>query len=188
MAELIENFNNIENEFFELDHEKKIALMRLNFDKPSDIFDTNAITKLPVLSDDFIDWVKASFEYAPKKYTIDLDVSFKDMEGYSEEELKSIFFKNMILESKKAVKKISLKNKIAISLIIIGVTLLVGMILLLSLWKDGGALKEVISYVLDIATTVTIWEAMNILIVENKERRTYYKNLIKRYGDIKFHN
>lgn len=188
MAELIENFNNIENEFFELDHEKKIALMRLNFDKPSDIFDTNAITKIPVLSDDFIDWVKASFEYAPKKYTIDLDVSFKDMEGYSEEELKSIFFKNMILESKKAFKNISLKNKIAISLIIIGVTLLVGMILLLSLWKDGGTLKEVISYVLDIASTVTIWEAMNILIVENKERRTYYKNLIKRYGDIKFHN
>lgn len=188
MAELIENFNNIENEFFELDHEKKIALMRLNFDKPSDIFDTNAITKLPVLSDDFIDWVKASFEYAPNKYTIDLDVSFKDMEGYSEEELKSIFFKNMMLESKKAVKKTSLKNKIAISLIIIGVTLLVGMILLLSLWKDGGTLKEVISYVLDIAATVTIWEAMNILIVENKERRAYYKNLIKRYGDIKFHN
>ena len=81
----------------------------------------------------------------------------------------------MVLESKKAVKKISLKNKIAISLIIIGVTLLVGMILLLSLWKDGGTVKEVVSYVLDIATTVTIWEAMNILIVENKERRTYYK-------------
>ncbi len=65
--------------------------MKLEYDKVSDILDKNAKTKTPLLSDDFIDWTKTAMEYTPDKHRIDVDVSFKDLEGYSGEELKDIF-------------------------------------------------------------------------------------------------
>ena len=101
MPNLLRRYQNIESEFFELDQENKKALMKLEFDKPSSIFDKNAVTKIPVLSDEFLSWIIASFEYAPKNYKIDLDIAFEDMENYNGEELKEIFFKNLILEAKR---------------------------------------------------------------------------------------
>ena len=187
MPKIVDEYKNIENDFFELDHENKKALMKLEFDKPSDIFDTNSISKVPILSDDFLDWIKSSFEYTPKNYKIDLDITFNDLGDYQEEELKTIFFKNMILESKKSINDKNAKNKMAIGLIATGLISLIAMILLLSLWKDGGVVKEIVSYIFDIATTVTFWEAMTILIVENKEKRDLVKNLVKKYDSINFH-
>lgn len=187
MEKLLELYKNVESDFFELDHEKRKAFMKLEFNKPSDIFDRNVITKIPVLSDEFLSWVRASFEYAPRKYKIDLDISFDDMEGYEEEQLKRIFFKNMFLEAKKSLNQRNLKNRIAIGLVATGLISLVSMILLLALWENGGLGKEVVSYVFDIATTVTLWEALTILIVENQEKRNLTKNLVKKYDSISFH-
>lgn len=177
----------IESEFFELDHEKKLVFMRLEFAKSSDIMDTNAITKIPVLSDDFIEWIIAAFQYAPRGYRIDLDISFDDLEGYQEDDLKDVFFKNMLLEAKRHMKDTLKKNHIAFGLIAIGSILLISMILLLGLWQDGGIAKEIISYIFDIATTVTFWEAMTILIVETKQKRDLCFDFIHRFGGIAFH-
>ena len=187
MGRFIYQYRNIEDEFFDLDHANKKALMKLEFNRPSDIFDKNAVTKLPVLSDDFLDWVRASFEYAPRNYKIDLDIAFTEMEGYSEEQLRDIFFKNMLLEGKKSLQTTHVKNVIALGLAITGLVLLVSMILLMSLWKDGGIAKEIVSYIFDIATTVTFWEAMTIWIVENKEKRELTGNLVRKYDSITFH-
>ena len=85
MNKYIEKFNDIENEFFNLDKENKIATITLKFDKPSDIFDTNSITKIPILNDEFIDWITFSYKYAPKNYCIALDVSFSSLENYKED-------------------------------------------------------------------------------------------------------
>ena len=93
----------------------------------------------------------------------------------------------MLLESKKSLNENSFKNKIGISLFIIGLISLVIMILLMSLWKEGGIIKEIISYIFDIAVTVTFWEALTILIVENKEKRKKDIEFIKRYKSINFH-
>jgi len=185
--ELLDLYKDIENEFFELDHEKKIALMKLHFSKVSDIFDTNSLTKQPIMSDDFLDWIKSAFDYAPKKYKIDIDISFDDLEDYSEEELEKLFLKNVFLEAKKSGRDMIAKNKIALNLIILGLIFLVTMILITSLWKDGGVIKEIISYIMDIACTVTIWEALTILIIDNKEKREYSKNLMKKFDKIIFH-
>lgn len=185
--ELLDLYKDIENEFFELDHEKKIALMKLHFSKVSDIFDTNSLTKQPIMSDDFLDWIKSAFDYAPKKYKIDIDISFDDLEDYSEEELEKLFLKNVFLEAKKSGRDIIAKNKIALNLIVLGLIFLVTMILITSLWKDGGVIKEIISYIMDIACTVTIWEALTILIIDNKEKREYSKNLMKKFDKIIFH-
>ena len=182
----MEEYKNIEGEFFVLDHEKKIAYMELEFDKPSDIFDTNAITKMPILSDDFLEWIESAFSEAPRKYWIDLRISFLDFEGYDEEQMKTIFLKNMVLEFKKNHEKARVKNHLAYSLLGIGICLFIAMMLITNLWKDGGLVKDIFAYIADITTTVTIWEAMTILVVENKERRTYMKNLLSRFSSLRF--
>lgn len=182
----IQEFLNVEDEFFELDKDKRVAYMKLEFARPDDIFDKNSITKMPVLSDDFLDWVNSSFDLSPKNYKIDLEVSFDDMQGYDNERLQTIFRKNMLLEYKKTQGKARTKNIVAFSLIGIGVVFFVAMFLVTNLWKEGGLAKDIFSYIADIATTVTIWEAMAILVVENKERRSYMKNLYSRFRSIEF--
>ena len=97
----IEDILNIENNFYELDEENKIAYLNLEFTSPDDIFDKNSITKIPVVSDDFLSWIDSSLEYTQKKYKVNINVWFDDLNGYTEEELNDIFMKNMILEFKK---------------------------------------------------------------------------------------
>jgi len=186
MNKIVKEFKNIEEEFFELDHDNKIAYLKLEFNKVSEIFDVNAITKKPVLNDEFIDWVKSSFKYAPRKYKINLKVEFDDLEGYSEEDLNKIFMSNIMLEAKRIYNDTLDKNKIAFSLIGLGIVFFIIMLLVTNLWENGGIIKDIIKYIMDIGTTVTIWEAMSILIVENKENRNVNSNLIKRYDSISF--
>lgn len=47
--------------------------------------------------------------------------------------------------------------------------------------------KDIICYVMDVGTTVTIWETLRILIVENKRNRDLRKDLAKKYNAISFH-
>ena len=183
----LKGLNNIEKDFFDIDEENKVAHMKLEFSNPNEIFDQNSITKIPTLNDDFIEWLGIAFEYCPKKYKIDLDITFDDLNGYSTEELNTIFVKNVALEFKRYKRKANLKNKIAYNLIIIGLIFLISMILLTSLWKEENIAKDIISYIFDIATTITFWEALTILIVENKERRDYMKNIAKRFKSINFY-
>ena len=50
MPNILRRYQNIENEFFELDQKNKKALMKLEFDKPSSIFDKNAALTLSKFS------------------------------------------------------------------------------------------------------------------------------------------
>ena len=186
MEEKVEEFLSIEDEFFNLDHKNKIAHMELEFKTPKEIFDFNAVTKIPLINDNFIEWVKYVLDMAPKKYSIDISVSFCHMDGYSSEYLKTIFLKNSILEFKRIEKMASKKNHIAIWLIILGVLLLVSTIFLTGFWKEDGVVKQVVTYILDIATTVTIWEALTILVVDTTERRSNIKNIYSRVKSISF--
>ena len=187
MNKIVDEIKNIDSEFFEIDSEKKEVNMVLEYQKPSDIFDQNAITKIPMLSDDFISWLQESFEYAPRNHKINLDITFDDLEGYTEEELQTILRKNFVLEAHRVLKATSLKNNIAFLLIGIGVLAFIAMLVITNLWIDDTLAKQIFSYISDIAVTVTFWEAMTILIVENAEKTNYYKNLAKGYNKITFH-
>lgn len=182
----IKEFKNLEKRFFEVNDEEKKVRIDLAFDKPDDIFDLNAITGTPMLNDDMIDWLTTTFEYVPKKYKLDLNVRFADMSGYTEEELAEIFKANVALEFKRTERKVQRENRIAYILVGVGLVLLLSMILIESLWANGGVVKTVFSYVFDIATTVTIWEAMTILLVKTLERRTALQSIAKRFDKITF--
>ena len=130
--------------------------------------------------------MKEALEYSPKKYKIDLNVTFDDLGEYTEEELKFIFQKNMMLEYKKMKRNEFSKNRLAYSLIGVGIVLLISTFTILSMWKNIGLIYEIFSYILDIATTVVFWEALTILLVEGRERKFYLKQIITRFDKVVF--
>ena len=184
--ELIEKYKTIENQFFELDHENKKALIKLKYDRPSDIFASNALTKTPILDPEFFDFIKSSFELIPNKYKVDFDVKFADMEGYSEEQLSDIFKSNVLLEAKRSSRDTRSKNKIALSLLVIGIVFLIGLILLETLWGADTPIYKIITFIIEIGAWVTTWEALGIMIIRNKEKRTLKYNLLRRFNSITF--
>ena len=177
---------NIEKSFFDVDDEAKVARITLEFERAEDIFDENYISKTPVLSDDFIDWIGSVFTLVSDKYKIDLTVNFKDMGGYTEDNLSDIFRKNIELELKSRFKENRKRNRVAYGLIFVGVMFFFAMMLINRLWDTESVWKEIFVYISDIATTVTFWEAMTILVVEQKEKRAYIKNLRSRFSSIRF--
>ena len=91
-----ESFEDIEEDFFDIDRKKGLAKIKLTFDKVSEIFDINYTTKNPVLSDDFLEWITSAFNIIPSRYKIELSVTFRDYEGYTETQLSDIFWKNIL--------------------------------------------------------------------------------------------
>ena len=133
-----------------------------------------------------MDWIRSAFELVSYKNKIDLTVRFDDMGKYSEDELADIFRKNIALEFKSKFAANRKRNRIAYSLIDIGAAFFMVMLLINNLWDSTSVWKDIFVYISDIATTVTFWEAMTILVVEQKERRSYLKNLSNRFSAIRF--
>lgn len=181
-----ESFEKIEEDFFEIDRKQQSAGIRLTFDKVSDIFDINYMTKMPVLSDDFMEWIASAFNIIPSRYKIELSVSFKDYEGYTEKQLNEIFWKNILLDARSKWENQKKRNSIAYGLIAVGIVFFIGMILTELRWDTESVMKTIVSYISDIATTVAFWEAMTILIVERKEQRSYLKAVRKRFIGVSF--
>ena len=173
------NIMHIEKEFFEKDDTTKVAKVLLEYDSPEDIFNTNFKTTTPMLDSDFIDMVSGTFDVISDDHKIDFTILFQDMGGYSEAELKEIFHKNFDLRIKKALKEKNQRNQLAYILIIVGIVFFCFMILLSRLWVTESIWKEIFIYIADIATTVTFWEAMTILVVERRENAAYVKELSK---------
>ncbi len=182
----LKELTSIEKSFFDFDEEHRTAKIVLDFEKPGDIFDRNYVTKMPVLSDEFLAWIKSAFDLVSPTYKIDLTIRFDTLEGYTDKELRKVFDDNIELEFKSHFIKKHNRNMMAVGLIVIGLAFFVAMLLINRLWNIESVWKDIVSYVSDIATTVTFWEAMTILIVEQKESTDYLNNLHRRFSDIQF--
>lgn len=176
----------VEKEFFDLDQKNGVAHIELSYEKPSDIFDCNTKTKVPKMSDEFIDWVIRSFELVPNKYKLDVDIVFDDMEGYTEEELLEICQQNILLEIRIRKRRTRRENSLAMSLCAIGLIFIFASIYIGRVWTDGGSVQEIVSFVLDILATVPFWAATEIYVVNSSERRKTLKNLLWRFHAISF--
>lgn len=187
MREIIKKYKRIEKEFFDIDDEKKIAYIKLEFEKPSDIFEKSAVTKTPMINDDFIDWLVKSFSFVPNKYKLDLNITFDDFEEYSEEELMDICKKNILHEMKIRQHEMHNHNMLALSLCGVGLVCILISILTGTLWTDGGVVRDIVLFVLDILATVPFWAAADIFFVENGGMRRNATNLKKRFHAIAFH-
>lgn len=94
--------------------------------------------------------------------------------------------KNIELELRNRIKENRKRRSIAIGLIATGFMFFIVMMLVQRSWESGSVWKNIFIYTADIATTVTIWEALTILVVEQKENRAYLKDLGSRFSSIHF--
>ena len=186
-AELIQELKGIESKFFDLDEERCIAHMSLQFESASDMFNANYMARQPVMSDEFLDCIANAFRLVPSSYQIDLQITVNDMEEFSEEELKQIFYENILLEYKKKHIEARERNHLAFGFFCVGVAAFILMMTANAKLPEGGLVRDIFFYICDIAATVTIWEALAILLVEGREGRRYRLSLASRFHNIEFH-
>ena len=185
--ERIEAFEDVEKAFFEVDEERKTVRIPLHFETPEAIFDVNCLSRIPIFSDDFDEWLQASFDMIPDRFAIDLDLTFDDMQDYTEETLLEVFRKNILLSGRASVKALRERTRMAWALGGAGVIAFLSMVLIGHLWEAETLVHEMVFYFLDIATTVLFWEAAGILLVENREDRARYRGYVERFASIRFH-
>ena len=186
MKQTGQSYLNIEEDFFELDREKNTALVRMEYEKPSDIIEPGAATKTSRLTSAFIEELIGQFDYLPIKYKLHFRVAFDDMDGYSEEQIKGIFQKNLLLEIKARNRVARGHNRLALYLSLTGIVCILLSIGVNNIWKEESTLRDIVVYVLDIAATVPFWAAVEIYFIDNKERRRKLLNLKKRFAGIEF--
>ena len=176
----------IENEFLDLDQKNKIAFIRMMYEKPSDIFSENTMTKIPIIDESFFGEIFHSFDLAPKHYKVDLEILFSDLEEYDEQELGEIFRKNVLMET--AMKKRQKKDQNGLALLLCGIGLV---FILISIGLEyvpfaNETLKSIIAYILDIMATVPFWGAMEIYLISNNEERKYLTGKLLQFHKISF--
>ena len=186
MKQSHKKYQNIENEFFELDPVQNTALIRMEYKKPGDIIEADAVTKTPRMTIDFIEDLIDKVDYLPPKYKMHLIVTFEDMEGYSEEQLEDICSKNLLLETKARNRNAKVHNRLALYLCATGLMFILLAIWIGNIWKEESMLRNIVAYILDIAATVPFWAAMEIYFIDNSERRRKLINLKKRFERIEF--
>ena len=176
----------IHEDFFRLDKEAKLARIDLAFDSSSDIFTPAVQSEIPILSEDFITWLFSAFDYLPDKYRLDITVFFNDMEGFSEESLKEIFRKNIMLALRIHAQKAHRQNRLALTLCVTGLVFILASVLLGQLWTEESTVHDIVLSVLDIVATVPFWGAMEIYLIDGSERRKTAANIRKRFNSISF--
>ena len=55
-----------------------------------------------------------------------------------------------------------------------------------SVWTEESVAKDIVVYILDIIATVPFWGAMEICIIDNRERRRKLSNIRRRFNTIEF--
>ena len=181
-----EAHNIVRHDFFALDPEKKIALIPMKFEKPSDIFNPHFLSRTPMLAEEFTEFLLHAYDLVPHRYKLNLTVSFYDMEGYDEQQLVDIFRKNVKLESRVHYRGQMRQNFLGIGLCALGLLFILLMTFLGRLWPDGSVLRDILFYILDIMATVPFWGAMEIFLIDDKERKADSFNLLKRFHAISF--
>jgi len=184
--EQLRKYQKIEEDFFDVDHVKKMTHIKLQYNSPKDIFDFNMISKKPTLTDDFLDWFKYCVSLAPNNYKVELSVYFDTLDGYLTDEIRDYFVSNLILNSKVYQIEKRKKGKIALSLSLVGLVILILSLFVNNVFNDS-LLKTILTYVLDIGATVTFWEALNILVVERKVHNGETKALFDAIESVNFY-
>ena len=176
----------IHEDFFVLDKEAKLARIDLAFDSLSDIFSPAVQANIPILNEEFTAWLFSAFDAVPDKYKLDITVSFNDMEGYSEESLKEIFRKNILLALRVRGQKTHRQNRLALTLCIIGLVFILATVLLGQVWTEESTVRDIVFFILDIVATVPFWGAMEVYLIDGSERRKTAANIRKRFNSISF--
>ena len=180
-------FMSIHEDFFSLDKQEKRARIDLAYPSPSEIISQTVRTGTPLLSEEFLSRLLAAYDDIPDRYKLDISVTFNDLEEYSEEQLKEIFRKNMLLNLRILNQKARRQNRLVLVLCAIGLVFILLSVWLDRLWTEESTFRNIAFFFMDIVATVPFWGAMDIYLVEGSKRRKNVANIRKRFNSISFH-
>ena len=109
-----------------------------------------------------------------------------DPDGWNEEMLTDILRKNLRLQVGKASREVRRKDLIAVLLIVIGAVFFALRMLVHGVWGRDSFLNDLLYYVADLATTVTMYEALTILLLQQGEFRIDLRNIERRISSVRF--
>lgn len=176
----------MERFFFETDETEKIAKVVLHYDSPEDLFDRTCLTKIPLLSQETLGYFLSVFGMVPSKYKVDLTLRFDDLGSYTEEQLKDIMEKNLVLELMSKESATRKRDRQAYWFMAGGILSFFIMFMIHVFWTSESIWSELLFYLLDILTTVFLYEAVTILSLERKEKLAVVKNLRDSFSAIHF--
>jgi len=176
----------IDKSFFDIDEDRKLAKIILHYEKFEDILEKSYVSAIPLLSNDFMTSIVDAFKLVSSKYNIDLTIQIDNTEGYTEEQLSEILEKNFMLEIHSSDSYNKKRQRIGYILIMIGIGFLMAMLATEYIWTEESLLRDIFFYIFDISTTVSFWEAMSILVVEQAEIRSVKKIFKKQVSAIHF--
>ena len=168
---MIKELQDIEHEFFEIDEDRKLAKIVLQYERPEVLFDHT---------------IEKTFALVSPKYMLDLTLRFDEMGTYSEENLMDALKKNFALEVKSKRAASERRSKLARGFFASGLLTFFLMVMFRFVWITESAWSEFFFYLFDIAATVSLYEAVTILSVEREEKQAVIRDLHKRLSGIHF--
>jgi hypothetical protein len=186
MGKILEEYKNIDKEFFDLDEENRIADVCYQYGSPDDIFDYSIRSRIPILSEDFVERINQAFEMTSNLYKLNFRIFFDSMGDYNEEELSEITHKNFVFLRELHSQQIKKQNNLALMLCAAGVFFILLSIAVNNLWTQDSLLRQIVWFVLDIASTVPFWSAADIYLTTGTERRKMVSDLRLRFNGISF--
>ena len=183
---MVKELQDIEHEFFEIEEDRKLANIVLQYERPEVLFDHTIVSGAPLMRPEILGAIEKTFALVSPKYMLDLTLRFDEMGTYSEENLMDALKKNFALEVKSKRAASERRSKLARGFFASGLLTFFLMVMFRFVWITESAWSEFFFYLFDIAATVSLYEAVTILSVEREEKQAVIRDLHKRFSGIHF--
>ena len=171
---------------FNVDEEKKLVDLTLNYESASEVLITNLDTKVPTFDRDKFGRIKEIISEFPRDYKVNLDITIQDYEGYKPEEMLEGFNDAVELTIYSGNRDNRTKWLKTIFFLIAGILVLFfianGIIQSWAGISDTAA--EVLREVLDISAWVFVWQAVSLAFLTPTEDRLVSTTLKHRLNNV----
>lgn len=171
---------------FNVDEEKKLVDLTLNYETASEVLITNLDTKVPTFDRDKFGRIKEIISEFPNDYKVNLDITIQDYEGYKPEEMLEGFNDAVELTIYSGNKDNRIKWLKTIFLMIAGILVLFFIANgIIQSWAGiSPTAAEVLREVLDISAWVFVWQAVSLAFLTPSEDRIISTTLKYRLNNV----
>jgi len=152
--------------YYEVDEEKKIVTVPINYEKASDMLYNEVSIKSPRFNDDIFHEVRDIIDRVPFDYKVNVDYIVDDYEDYKASEIMESMNDGMELENYSLVKQSKHKWLVSAVLVLIGfLVLFLKVSAVFTNFISDSSGKAVFDEIMDITGWVFIWEAVSTMFL-----------------------
>ena len=158
------------SKYYEIDHENKVIKMELQYEKASDLFEMDVVTKgTPKFKTEILARISELLESVPASYHVDFAIKVDDYEGLKVENVVESFKDQLEMFNFQIykVKSGRLLTAVILALVSVGILFVRQFLLNQGVIDDSILLTEM----LDISAWVFLWEGVSTLFLRSDEYR-----------------